>query len=210
MRIAWSIIVAVLAAASSGGCAVDSEYAPCAGRACRDACTACAPGDTGCVETAELKACSAEGRCVPEDTVLCGAAIPCADKTCGAECVFEPPCRDSDPPCGLPSYVGQCSAHRVCEPEGTPTTCGPMAMCDGKACGDPCDPCAPTGCVSPAAYACDLARRCVPSALALCETASVCTYEGTTYPIGAVFPEDCNTCRCVETEVIACTLMGCR
>jgi hypothetical protein len=213
MRFALSIAFVVAAAASSGGCASPSHspYAPCAGRGCGDACTVCAPGDPDCAETAVVKACSAEGRCVPAP-VLCGAAVPCADKTCGAECAYEPPCRDSDPPCGLPSYVGQCSAQGVCEPQGTPNTCGPMAACDGKACGDACDPCAPAGCMSPVVYACDLARRCVPSAPGLCEaSAPGCTHDGTTYPIGATFPADdgCNDCHCFDAETIACTLVFC-
>jgi hypothetical protein len=210
VRIALSIAVVVAAAASSGGCASlsHSPYAPCAGRACGDACTVCAPDDPDCVETAVMKACSEDGECVPLP-VLCGAAVPCADKACGAECAFEPPCRDSDPPCELPSYVGQCSLRGNCEPPGTPTTCGPMAACDGKACGDACDPCAPAGCMSPVAYACDLAHRCVPSAPGLCVAAPGCTYDGETYPIGATFPAECNVCWCIDTEMMACTLKGC-
>ena len=46
-------------------------YEPCAGKACGDACTLCAPGDPDCMETMEVKACNPEGRCVAQTDGLC-------------------------------------------------------------------------------------------------------------------------------------------
>lgn len=51
--------------------------------------------------------------------------------------------------------------------------CGPAPApssqaCVGKACGDTCNPCAPSACMSPVAYACDPAHQCVPTAPDLC------------------------------------------
>lgn len=39
-------------------------YDPCAGKSCGQFCTVCDPEDPGCVETAVLKQCSREGKCV--------------------------------------------------------------------------------------------------------------------------------------------------
>ena len=41
----------------------EQPYAPCGGKACGDACSLCAPDDSNCVETADLKACDAAGQC---------------------------------------------------------------------------------------------------------------------------------------------------
>ncbi len=41
-----------------------AAYDPCAGKACGERCATCPPHEPGCVETAELKACDASGRCV--------------------------------------------------------------------------------------------------------------------------------------------------
>jgi pacifastin inhibitor LCMII len=82
-----------------------------------------------------------------------------------------------------------------------------MAVCEGKACGEPCNPCAPAGCMSAIAYVCDPSQRCVPSAPGLCG----CTYGGKTYPVGASYPagDGCNECRCLDTGESACTLILC-
>lgn len=45
-------------------------YDPCAGKACGDPCTLCAPDDPDCVETAVIKACDPAGTCV-------AAPVPC-------------------------------------------------------------------------------------------------------------------------------------
>lgn len=39
------------------------KYDPCAGKACGDSCTICAPDDGDCMETMEVKACDASGTC---------------------------------------------------------------------------------------------------------------------------------------------------
>lgn len=44
--------------------AEEDLYDPCAGRSCGESCTLCDPRDPECVETAVLKQCSREGRCV--------------------------------------------------------------------------------------------------------------------------------------------------
>lgn len=40
-----------------------SDYNPCAGKACGDSCQICPPNDPNCVETQELKQCTAQGEC---------------------------------------------------------------------------------------------------------------------------------------------------
>jgi hypothetical protein len=49
---------------NSGG-----AYDPCAGKATGDACRICPPDDADCVETMELKACNAEGKCTSAASV---------------------------------------------------------------------------------------------------------------------------------------------
>ena len=49
------------------------RYDPCAGKACGDRCTLCAPDDPDCMETAEVKACNPEGNCVTLSEKLCPA-----------------------------------------------------------------------------------------------------------------------------------------
>ncbi len=138
---------------------------PCAGKNCGDSCGYCPPDvdPSLCpVPTFAPTACNASGECVTEGTFTCETLDPCAGKACGAECFYEPPCRYADPPClGAPSYWGQCDPNGECMPPGSPSTCGPMAACDGKACGDACNPCAPSACMGPLAYACDPVGQCV-------------------------------------------------
>jgi hypothetical protein len=52
---------------------VGVDYEPCAGKLCGDACLACNPEDTSCVETSELKVCSPAGACLPAAQVGCGS-----------------------------------------------------------------------------------------------------------------------------------------
>ncbi len=137
----------------------------------------------------------------------------CVGKACGAECVGSVACVGSatPTPCLPSSYVGQCDAQGACLPSGMPITCGPMAACDGKACGDPCDPCAPAACMSPVAYACDPAHQCVPTAPDLCAPPTGdCTYGGKTYPNDTSFPagDGCNICVCTDGQSV-CTYHSC-
>lgn len=46
-------------------------YDPCAGKACGEQCKLCAPDDTDCMETMEVKACDAEGACVSQTEGMC-------------------------------------------------------------------------------------------------------------------------------------------
>lgn len=41
-------------------------YDPCAGKACGDGCTVCAPDDPDCAETMSVKQCSADGACTDQ------------------------------------------------------------------------------------------------------------------------------------------------
>lgn len=52
-------------------------YDPCAGKACGDTCTLCAPNDPECSETAEVKSCDANGTCT-------GGAVQC-----GGTCTYD-------------------------------------------------------------------------------------------------------------------------
>jgi hypothetical protein len=58
--------------APSGGSA---GYEPCAGRACGDPCSPCAPDDPDCVPVAVVTVCDADGRCVPETSGLCEGVL---------------------------------------------------------------------------------------------------------------------------------------
>ncbi len=163
---------------------------------------------------AAAAAVASRGGCGVESSVPPGPPQDsCAGKACGAECVGSVACVGSatPTPCQPASYVGQCDAQGACQPPGTPITCGQMAACDGKACGDACDPCAPAACMSPVAYACDPAHQCVPTAPDLCAPQSAaCTYGGTTYPSGTGFPagDGCNSCSC-QNGIVYCTYHSC-
>lgn len=61
LRLPFSIGVAQLLQ-SGHGCG-GTEYQPCDGKAQGAYCTICAPDDTDCVETMEVKVCSADGLC---------------------------------------------------------------------------------------------------------------------------------------------------
>jgi hypothetical protein len=47
----------------SGDTPTAGAYDPCAGKKAGDSCTICPPGDPNCMETMELKVCSADGKC---------------------------------------------------------------------------------------------------------------------------------------------------
>jgi hypothetical protein len=47
---------------------------PCAGKACGDPCTICAPDDADCVETMVVKACNASAECTAEKPA-CGDEV---------------------------------------------------------------------------------------------------------------------------------------
>ncbi len=173
MRLALVGIAFLATAASEGSCGspASSSSDPCAGKICGDACRACPPDDPSCVETADIKACSGEGLCVTEGTFKCDAPGDCSGKACGAPCVYEPPCRLSDPPCMMPSSAGLCGADGQCWPESTPPDCAappPSWGCTGKACGDYCNPCAPgTACLA-VMSACDAQGQCAPDGSFTC------------------------------------------
>src|SRR5512138_2487639 len=112
MRLAVLALV-LAAAAPRPGCGSGTAYAPCAGKACGDGCTACAPDDRDCVETAVVKACDPAGRCVPRTDGLCATAA-CAGKACATECTIDPPCRSATPPCMQPSQLGHCDPGGAC------------------------------------------------------------------------------------------------
>lgn len=69
------------------GCPTDCNYAPCAGKACGDGCSQCPPWDIGCTETAVVKACDPDGRCVSASAPMCpgGQTFPCGPMTLDCE-----------------------------------------------------------------------------------------------------------------------------
>lgn len=85
-----------------------SGYSPCAGKACGDPCTQCAPNDPACSETAVLKTCDVHGACTP------------GQAQCGGQCRF-----DSD-----------CPALEICKP--CPGGDCARVACQGGACGWEC------------------------------------------------------------------------
>ena len=117
MRLAIPI-AAVLAAsaASRAGCGGDGgppRYDACAWKACGQACTVCAPGAKDCFETAVVKACDPNGRCVPETPTLCTGE--CAGKACGEQCLYpDLPCLHATPPCLPPVGPGYCDGQGTC------------------------------------------------------------------------------------------------
>ncbi len=166
---------------AGAGAATPPGYDPCAGKACGDTCTACAPDDRDCVETMVVKACDPLHRCVTKTEGLCAAATdPCSGKACGAACTIDPPCRSATPPCMMPSLAGFCDAAGSCVAGTQPPGCAPRAPpppswgCVGKACGDSCGFCPdgtdPSRCPVPtfAATACDAQLQCVTAGTFTC------------------------------------------
>ncbi len=211
-RLALVAVTLLATAASPDGCDPGvPPYGPCAGKVCGDTCRACPPDDASCVETAEVKACDPEGRCVSQGTFACGANAPCAGKACGDDCTYDPPCLHSDPPCLMPSYAGKCDAGGQCWPADTPPDCAapPSWGCDGKACGEPCGYCPPDAdpstCPVPtfAATACNDKGECVTAGTFTCPPVDPCA--------GKSCGELCNPCapeQCMTPVVTACDPSG--
>lgn len=182
-------------------------YDACAGKACGETCTACAPDDRDCMETAIVKACDPFHRCVAKVDRLCDAAsAACAGKTCGAECVVDPPCRSATPPCMMPSFVGYCSGDGSdCLPAPPPCPSGPPPSwgCVGKACGDSCGYCPPgqdpATCPVPtfAPTACDAQLQCETLGAFTCSPQAAC--------LGKSCGAACETCpACMRPYAMAC------
>jgi len=137
-----ALLLALLAAATQpGGCgsAPSTPYDPCDGKACGEACHVCAPGAAGCVETAELKACTADGLCVTVTTAcpmgpsgpcehqpICDPTRPCYGRKCGDTCRACPP---GDPSCVETAIAKACTADGVCVPVGQYCPSGPGGAC---------------------------------------------------------------------------------
>ena len=180
MRLALSLSIVLAATAGTragcggeGGPPVDDA---CAGKACGDSCSLCAPGAKDCVETAVVKACDPNGRCVSDTPGLC--AGECAGKACGERCLWpDLPCLHAIPPCLPPVGPGWCDGRGACA-QGYPPppgACAPSPDCVGKACGDSCVTCPPGAdpatCpapASPAATACNGQLMCVVSGSFTC------------------------------------------
>lgn len=95
-----------------------APYDPCGGKACGESCRICDPSDRDCVETAVIKACDADGRCVAGlpvcDAEDGGAAYdPCGGKQCGDTCRV---CRPGDASCVETAVIKECSADGRCLP----------------------------------------------------------------------------------------------
>jgi hypothetical protein len=200
MRSALVALAFLAAAASRGGCgdAGRAPYDPCAGKACLDACHACAPDDPGCVETQGFTVCDAGGRCVASTpAVLCSPPDPCAGKACGNACVIEAPCRSDSPPCMLPDVAGQCDAGGACVPGGA-FSCPAADSCMDRGCGVPC---AAMDMMGP--MACDGSGSCVsPSMLACTPPTDPCA--------GKSCGDACDLCggMCMFPEATVCDRSG--
>lgn len=149
----------------------------CEDKACGESCTLCAPGQQDCFETAELKQCSASGRCSSAVAECEGASdagpapdaspapfVPCAGKTCGDTCTICPP---GDPGCFETAALKFCHSDGACS--AAPPACippPPYDACAGKACGDACTICRPgdPGCFETAVLKrCNAAGTCSAS-----------------------------------------------
>jgi hypothetical protein len=206
MRTRIALLALLAVAASRGECGGTPPYDACAGKACGAPCTLCPPDATDCVETAVVKACDPQGRCVPDTGALCGATAACAGKRCGDPCTIDPPCRDAVPPCMTPSVEGRCDGSQTCLPLGLPVPlCAPHPDCEGKACGASCNPCGPDAtCPTLVASACDRFGDCAGAVPWLC-------YDPCE---GKACGESCSLCPpgatdCGETAVVkACDAAG--
>jgi hypothetical protein len=89
----------------------------CAGKACGVACETSCPKDAPCPAPV---VCDGNGACVPRVNGVCPASPACAGKTAGDGCAVDPPCRQSTPPCLMPSIAGACQADGSCMPIATP------------------------------------------------------------------------------------------
>ncbi|HTQ04862.1 MAG TPA: hypothetical protein VMI54_13445 [Polyangiaceae bacterium] len=137
--------------AGSSGSAGSGGYDPCGGKTCGDGCALCDPAASGCISDNLARFCDASG--------TCSAVKP----TCGAECKVDGDCAVPDLCQACPDGSSACAtAHCV---DGTcETTAGscPDQACQGKTCGDECQPSCTGGpgvCVAPLAY-CDANETC--------------------------------------------------
>lgn len=167
------------AGALIGACDLDKPigelgpYEPCGGKSCGDACTVCDPEDPDCVETAVIKACDAEGACVPEVPGLCEEAPydPCADKTCGDSCNQ---CDPNDLDCVETAVLKACNDKGACVP-ALPDLCGDEPgydPCAGKSECDVCSLCDPNDpdCQETMVLkVCDASLQCVIATPEICE-----------------------------------------
>src|SRR5512138_577691 len=127
LAISFALFLAATTGAPRQGCGgvgtatTPPAYDACAGKACGETCTACAPGDRDCAETMVVKACDPAHRCVPKVDGMCAIATdPCSGKACGAACTIDPPCRSATPPCMMPSTAGFCDGAGQCVPAPPP------------------------------------------------------------------------------------------
>ena len=181
----------------AGGMSGGSEYDPCAGRACGEACTQCDPADPNCVETEEVKACDQDGTCHggpvscgPTDS---GVVYPSCgtDQTSGGSCAG----RDDQPTpeCCLGDGTFLRCSYEVCtnsipgncsgswQPVPGSDACGGYQPCAGKSCGDSCAVCDPAdpNCVETAdVKACDPSGECVSAGGVECPQPQSCELSG--------------------------------
>ena len=156
-------------------------YAPCQDKACGDACSACAPDDDECVETAEEKACNLDGVCEGSfDVSQCVATRldPCDGKVCGEECVNSP----NDPMNGTMSCddAGQCVLNDEFEGcDGAPDceaddACGPALGMPNYLCDDGVTTAGPGPCVLQEDGACGWTIVTCPEDSDTCESDADC------------------------------------
>jgi hypothetical protein len=145
--------------------APNDDHQPCADKSCGDTCQVCAPTDPECVEDAALKACNADGQCVPHADDLCegpGGYEPCAGKAPGDQCTV---CDPADAECVETDEVKVCSDSGQCS--ALTENPGEYDPCADKAPGDLCTVCDPTDadCAETAELkVCDEDGQCRPSA----------------------------------------------
>jgi hypothetical protein len=184
----------------------------CEGQPCGFPCTLTPPCDGEvCPAIALAGACDGAGACVAPDTLVCSPPPPlpdpCAGKTCGDDCVVEPPCA---PLCLMPSILGKCDQAGLCQPTAEPRCEPPPPYdpCAGKGCGEYCDPCVP-GTPCPMYFA---ATACDP--LGQCVTAGTFTCEPTPPPpadpcAGKRCGEACHTCNPTAEILCPAVMMYC-
>jgi hypothetical protein len=149
--------------------ALEAAKVACTGKSAGDTCRLCPPSDSSCVETMELKVCSAAG--------VCGASTgnsnpqpppaaqptyaPCAGKAAGASCSL---CDPADADCVETLEVKTCDASGECKSDtGAQPPPPAYAPCAGKKPGASCTLCDPadTGCIETAVLkTCDASGTC--------------------------------------------------
>ena len=165
----------------TGGSGGSGDYQPCAGKHCGESCSLCAPHDTACVETAELKTCDGAGAC-SGGAVTCsadasvGVALPdCGSFSASAGSSCSAPTDQPIPECCNNSTDLRCeydactnsipgNCHGTFQPVVGSKLCGGYQPCAGKSCGDACTICEPgdPACSETAeAKACDLSGSCL-------------------------------------------------